>query len=155
MKTLHRRFTSHPFSLDVCALQKRCLYSQLPRLNPFYCTNTAWDPQFLCTLNDLKDISPVSGPAKSRFYWHCSFNQASWQTFVPQGRSCSLGWSQEWDHAGSGGSVVMKEGTGGFGSWACLFVCLGVQGEDFCVMLGNKFGLILKYQFPGNCHQSN
>lgn len=67
---------------------------------------------------------------KSRF-WHCqihivhqhlSFNQACQETLVPQGRSYSLGWSQEWDHAGRGGSAVMKERTGGFGSWACLFV---------------------------------
>lgn len=68
IKTLHRHFTSHPFSLDVCALQKRCLYSQLPRLNSFYCTNTVWHPQFVHTLNALKDISPGSGTARSIFY---------------------------------------------------------------------------------------
>lgn len=38
---------------------------------------------------------------------------------------------------------------------AGLFVCLGVCGEGLSMKLGNKFGLILKYQLPGNCHQCN
>lgn len=122
IKTLHRYFTSHPFSLDVCALQKRCLYSRLPRLNPFYCTNTAWDPQFVHILNTLKDISPDSGTARSMFY-------VSILALPRLVRENMLLRADPTADVGvrSGAilavvSAVMKERTGGFGSWACLFV---------------------------------
>lgn len=42
---------------------------------------------------------------------------------------------------------------GGFGSWTVYL--FGSAWGGLVRDAWNKFGLILKYQLPGNCHQSN
>lgn len=126
---LHRHFPSHSFSLNACALQKRRLYSRLPRLSPFYCTTTAWDPQFVYTLNILKDVSLGSGAAGHIFY----VSILAFARLV--GNNMSL---REDPAAGVGvrsgttlAALGLRQGRKGWGDLATvLFVCLRVHGED-------------------------
>jgi len=116
--------------------------------------NTAWGLSFVYTLNTSKQTSPGSGAAGAIF----SVSILPYSGLV--GSDVSLG-ADPAAGAGVGSGMALaapglRRGRTGQGDLAAgLFVCLGVRVEDWSVMLGNKFGLLLEYQLPGNCHRSN